>query len=112
METIKISLAKPIYSLSSLDINWGECEEKDGVLKLVLNNAGAVSIFPDDTILFRRSGTIESQYRFDTDGVGTIPIKDRIVLSTLSEKFCSDNKGILISTFCHLFILSYYYTGR
>ena len=78
METIKISLAKPIYSLSSLDINWGECEEKDGVLKLVLNNAGAVSIFPDDTILFRRSGTIESQYGFGTDGVGTVPIKDRI----------------------------------
>ena len=78
METIKISLAKPIYSLSSLDINWGECKEKDGVLKLALNNAGAVSIFPDDTILFRRSGTIESQYRFDTDGVSTVPIKDRI----------------------------------
>ena len=78
METIKISLAKPIYSLSSLDINWGECEEKDGVLKLVLNNTGAVSIFPDDTILFRRSGTIESQYRFGADGVGTVPIKDRI----------------------------------
>ena len=78
METIKISLAKPIYSLSSLDINWGECEEKDGVLKLVLNNAGAVSIFPDDTILFRRSGTIESQYRFGIDGIGTVPIKDRI----------------------------------
>ena len=78
METIKISLAKPIYSLSSLDINWGECEEKDGVLKLVLNNAGAVSIFPDDPILFRRSGTIESQYGFGTDGVGTVPIKDRI----------------------------------
>ena len=78
METIKISLAKPMYSLSDLDINWGECEEKDGVLRLVLNNAGAVSIFPDDTILFRRSGTIESQYRFGTDGVGTIPIKDRI----------------------------------
>ena len=78
METIKISLAKPIYSLSSLDINWGECEEKDGVLKLVLNNAGAVSIFPDDTILFRRSGTIESQYGFGTDGVGTVPIKDRV----------------------------------
>ena len=78
METIKISLAKPIYSLSDLDINWGECEEKDGVLKLVLNNAGAVSIFPDDTILFRRSGTIESQYRFGADGVGTVPIKDRI----------------------------------
>ena len=78
METIKISLAKPIYSLSSLDINWGECEEKDGVLKLALNNAGAVSIFPDDTILFRRSGTIESQYRFGKNGVGTIPIKDRI----------------------------------
>ena len=78
METIKISLSKPIYSLSSLDINWGECEEKDGVLKLALNNAGAVSIFPDDTILFRRSGTIESQYRFGADGVGTVPIKDRI----------------------------------
>ena len=78
METIKISLAKPIYSLSSLDINWGECEEKDGVLKLVLNNAGAVSIIPDDTILFRRSGTIESQYRFGADGVGTVPIKDRV----------------------------------
>ena len=78
METIKISLAKPIYSLSSLDINWGECEEKDGVLKLALNNAGAVSIFPDDTILFRRSGTIESQYRFGADGVGIVPIKDRI----------------------------------
>ena len=78
METIKISLAKPIYSLSGLDINWGECEEKDGVLKLVLNNTGAVSIFPDDTILFRRSGTIESQYRFGADGVGTVPIKDRI----------------------------------
>ena len=78
METIKISLAKPMYSLSDLDINWGECKEKDGVLKLVLNNAGAVSIFPDDTILFRRSGTIESQYRFDTDGVSTVPIKDRI----------------------------------
>lgn len=78
METIKISLAKPMYSLSGLDINWGECEEKDGVLKLVLNNTGAVSIFPDDTILFRRSGTIESQYRFDTDGVGAVPIKDRI----------------------------------
>lgn len=78
METIKISLAKPMYSLSGLDINWEECEEKDGVLKLVLNNTGAVSIFPDDTILFRRSGTIESQYRFGTDGVGTVPIKDRI----------------------------------
>lgn len=78
METIKISLAKPMYSLSDLDINWGECEEKDGVLKLVLNNAGAVSIFPDDTILFRRSGTIESQYRFGADGVGTVPIKDRV----------------------------------
>ena len=78
METIKISLAKPMYSLSGLDINWEECEEKDGVLKLVLNNTGAVSIFPDDTILFRRSGTIESQYRFDTDGVSTVPIKDRI----------------------------------
>lgn len=78
METIKISLAKPMYSLSDLDINWEECEEKDGVLKLVLNNAGAVSIFPDDTILFRRSGTIESQYRFGTDGVGTVPIKDRV----------------------------------
>ena len=78
METIKISLAKPIYSLSGLDINWGECEEKDGVLKLVLNNAGAVSIFPDDTILFRRSGTIESQYGFGADGVGTVPIKDRV----------------------------------
>ena len=77
METIKISLAKPIYSLSSLDINWGECEEKDGVLKLVLNNAGAVSIFPDDTILFRRSGTIESQYNFDINGNGTVPIEDR-----------------------------------
>lgn len=78
METIKISLAKPMYSLSGLDINWEECEEKDGVLKLVLNNTGAVSIFPDDTILFRRSGTIESQYGFDTDGVGAVPIKDRI----------------------------------
>lgn len=77
METIKISLAKPMYSLSDLDINWGECEEKDGVLKLVLNNAGAVSIFPDDTILFRRSGTIESQYNFDTNGDGTVPIEDR-----------------------------------
>ena len=78
METIKISLAKPMYSLSDLDINWGECEEKDGVLKLVLNNAGAVSIFPDDTILFRRSGTIESQYNFDSNGDGTVPIKDRV----------------------------------
>lgn len=77
METIKISLAKPMYSLSDLDINWGECEEKDGVLKLVLNNAGAVSVFPDDTILFRRSGTIESQYNFDTNGDGTVPIEDR-----------------------------------
>ena len=112
METIKISLAKPIYSLSDLDINWGECEEKDGVLKLALNNAGAVSIFPDDTILFRRSGTIESQYGFGTDGVGTVPIKDRIkeiiveqevrVISANDKEFTveSPKKSIVLCKSC------------
>ena len=113
METIKISLAKPMYSLSDLDINWGECEEKDGVLKLVLNNAGAVSIFPDDTILFRRSGTIESQYRFGTDGVGIVPIKDRIkeiiveqevrVISVIDDKTFeveAPKKAALLCTAC------------
>lgn len=113
METIKISLAKPMYSLSDLDINWGECEEKDEVLKLVLNNAGAVSIFPDDTILFRRSGTIESQHRFGTDGVGIVPIKDRIkeiiveqevrVISVIDDKTFeveAPKKAALLCTAC------------
>ena len=113
METIKISLAKPMYSLSDLDINWGECEEKDGVLKLALNNAGAVSIFPDDTILFRRSGTIESQHRFGTDGVGIVPIKDRIkeiiveqevrVISVIDDKTFeveAPKKAALLCTAC------------
>lgn len=77
METIKISLAKPIYSLSNLDINWNLCEEKDGVLRLVLNNAGSKSMLPGDTILFRRTGTIESEYPFGSDGIVQVPEEDR-----------------------------------
>lgn len=77
METIKISLAKPIYALSNLDINWDNCEEKDGVLRLVLNNAGSKSMLPGDIVLFRRTGTIESEYPFGSDGVVPVSEDDR-----------------------------------
>lgn len=71
METIKISLAKPIQALSPLNIKWSECVESGNVLTLVLRNMGTKSLSVGDTILFRRSGTIEEEYQYGSDGMPT-----------------------------------------
>ena len=71
METIKISLAKPIQALSPLNIKWEECTESGNVLTLVLRNMGTKSLSVGDTILFRRSGTIEEEYQYGSDGMPT-----------------------------------------
>lgn len=69
METIKISLAKPIYSLKTLNINWGACKEEDGILTIVLNDGGTELLTVGDTILFRRDGTVENEYQYGSDGI-------------------------------------------
>lgn len=71
METVKISLAKPIQALSPLNIKWSECVESGNVLTLVLRNMGTKSLSVGDTILFRRSGTIEEEYQYGSDGMPT-----------------------------------------
>ena len=64
METIKISLNKPIYETEALDINWTLCSENDGVLHLVLNNNAGYSLKVGDFIRFERFVTIENENPF------------------------------------------------
>lgn len=80
METIKISLAKPIQALSPLDIWWDECTESGDVLTIVLRNMGTKSLSVGDTILFRRTGTVEKDTRYG-DGIDVIAEQEVKVIS-------------------------------
>ena len=80
METIKISLAKPMQALSPLNIKWDECTESGDVLTIVLRNMGTKSLSVGDTILFRRTCTVEKDTRYG-DGIDVIVEQEVKVIS-------------------------------
>ena len=95
METIKISLAKPIQALSPLNVKWDECRESDGEFEIHLRDMGANTVSVGDTILFRRNGSVENLYRYGSDGImddetsgylETIIEKEVKVVSVLDNK--------------------------
>lgn len=93
METVKISLNKPIYDTEELDINWSECVESGGVLTVKLNNNAGYSLQVGDFIRFDRYVTIENENPFGKntpDGfeyshVGCVAYDDCEVLSVSGD---------------------------
>ena len=81
METIKISLDKPIYSYEVLDV--ASCSEHNGVTTIVFNNDIDNIIHVGDTIVFKRDVIKEF---VGTSGVSTnVSWKEVKVLSILDK---------------------------
>lgn len=102
METIKISLAKPIQALSPLNIKWSECVESGNVLTIVLRDIGTNSLSVGDTIIFRRAGTIE-EYQHVNNGIGIIVEQEVRVISVIDDKIFeveAPKKAALLCTAC------------
>lgn len=102
METIKISLAKPIQALSPLNIKWNECVESGNVLTIVLRDIGTNSLSVGDTIIFRRAGTIE-EYQSVNNGIGIIAEQEVRVISVIDGKTFeveAPKKAALLCTAC------------
>lgn len=93
METLKISLNKPIYEFEDLDINWNLCKENNGVLSVVLNNDAGYSLRVGDYIRFERTVVIENENSyvnelpegFKESTIESIVFKDCEILSIESK---------------------------
>ena len=102
METIKISLAKPIQALSPLNVKWSECVESGNVLTIVLRDIGTNSLSVGDTIIFRRAGTIE-EYQYVNNGIDIIVEQEVRVISVIDDKTFeveAPKKAALLCTAC------------
>lgn len=99
METIKVSLKEPIQALNKLDVDWGRCKEKDGVLTLVLKSTGGKTLSVGDDIIFRRSVTKEEEATNELNSI--IEEKVRVVsVSEKSVKVTAPQKKLLICSAC------------
>ena len=93
METIKISLNKPIYNYTGINIDWNKSSEYDGVLTLVSSDSVAKTISAGDYIVLSRSVTDErynSDYKIN-GGLKTYTVVAQQRLMVLSAETTSAN---------------------